>query len=88
MLFQLMHNMTSDEYAEEIRRRIDDDKTHVTSYYGAASGFQSKHGTAHLSLLTSDGAAVAMTSTINLKYVTFSTVWFECIVYTLETISL
>ena len=59
-----MHNMTSDEYAEEVRRRIDDDRTHVTSYYGAASGFQSNHGTAP------DGAAVAMTSTINNLYVT------------------
>ena len=69
-MFQLIQNMTSDEYAEEVRRRIDDDRTHVTSYYGAASGFQTNHGPAHLSLLAPDGAAVAMTSTINNLYVT------------------
>jgi len=57
--------MTSREYAASIRARIDDSTTHNVSYYDPTFDYEPDHGTTHLNVLARDGAAVAMTSTIN-----------------------
>ncbi|KAJ8927317.1 hypothetical protein NQ314_020231 [Rhamnusium bicolor] len=59
-------NLSSKEYAEEIRRYIFDTKTFQDpSYYGANTTFVEDHGTAHISVLAANGDAVSVTSTIN-----------------------
>ncbi|CAF1275262.1 unnamed protein product [Adineta ricciae] len=62
---QLISDLTSKEHAEEIRKRIDDDKTFDCEYYGGIWFDKSRTGTAHLSLAGPDGDAIALTSTIN-----------------------
>ena len=64
--------MTSPEYVESIRQRIDDARTHDIPYYNPTFDYQPDHGTTHLNVLAPDGAAVAMTSTINFLSVTTS----------------
>ncbi|CAF1347032.1 unnamed protein product, partial [Rotaria sp. Silwood1] len=65
---ELIHNLTSKEYANEIRSRINDDKTFGFEYYGGTWLDKIKTGTAHLSVVGLDGDAVALTSTINLYF--------------------
>ncbi|XP_061119801.1 glutathione hydrolase 1 proenzyme-like [Conger conger] len=62
---ELIRNITSDELANDIRRRITDNTTHPTSYYESEFTLPDNHGTAHLSVVAEDGSAVAATSTIN-----------------------
>lgn len=62
---QLIHNMTSDYFAGKIRSKISDVSTHPESYYEPEYFSPENHGTAHLSIITEDGSAVAVTSTIN-----------------------
>jgi len=65
--FQLIKNITSKAYAEDIRKRIKDNTTHDNpSYYGAVFYNQEDHGTSHVSILASNGDAVSVTSTVNL----------------------
>ena len=62
-----MRNLTSEEYAKDIHSRITDDKTFQDpEYYGAVTAQRDDHGTAHMSVLSPDGDAVAVTSTVNL----------------------
>ncbi|XP_050301524.1 glutathione hydrolase 1 proenzyme-like isoform X2 [Anthonomus grandis grandis] len=63
---ELIHNLTSKEFAQEIRRLIKDDSTqqNASYYFAETSGFDD-HGTAHISVLAPNGDAVAVTSTIN-----------------------
>ncbi|CAF3773833.1 unnamed protein product, partial [Rotaria sordida] len=62
---ELIRNLTSKEYANDIRLRINDDKTFGFEYYGGAWLDKLITGTAHLSVIGLDGNAVALTSTIN-----------------------
>lgn len=64
-----MANLTSDKYAEEIRRQIDDSVTHDIDYYGPTFDIKPDSGTSHMNILGPDGAAMALTSTINLMFV-------------------
>ncbi|XP_014274888.1 glutathione hydrolase 1 proenzyme isoform X3 [Halyomorpha halys] len=66
---QLVHNLTSSQYAMKTRLRINDTRTYnEPNYYGAVFYNQEDHGTAHISVLSKDGDAVSVTSTINLYF--------------------
>lgn len=65
---EMMRNLTSVDYANEIRELINDERTSQDfSYYGAKFENQEDHGTAHISILMPNGDAVAATATINYK---------------------
>ncbi|XP_058443562.1 scoloptoxin SSD14-like [Malaya genurostris] len=62
----LIRNLTSKPYADDVRTKIDDNRTFTDyEYYGAEFAEQEDHGTAHVSVLASNGDAVAITGTIN-----------------------
>ncbi|MCI4381370.1 hypothetical protein PGIGA_G00250740 [Pangasianodon gigas] len=61
----LIHNMTSDYFADNIRSKISDDSTQPENYYEPEYFNPENHGTAHLSIIAEDGSAVAVTSSIN-----------------------
>lgn len=64
--FQLLEQLTSKEYAEEVRRKINDTTTFDDlAHYGVNWYYVEDHGTAHLSLVAPNGDAVSVTSTIN-----------------------
>lgn len=66
-LFQLLKNLTSNEYANSIRLKIKDNSTSsIPKDYGAVFFNTEDHGTAHLSVLSQNGDAVSVTSSINL----------------------
>lgn len=59
-------DLTSEEFLERIVSKINDSTTYDSDYY-EVNGYQSPdHGTAHVSIVDSEGNAVAATSTINL----------------------
>ncbi|CAF1484417.1 unnamed protein product, partial [Rotaria sordida] len=65
-LTQLMINLTSKEYAQSIRQKINDEKTFSEEYYGDnMKKVLSGGGTAHISIVDQYGDAVGITSTIN-----------------------
>lgn len=60
-----MKNLTSKSFAHEIREKINDSRTwQDIRHYGSVVGFED-HGTAHVSVLTQNGDAVSVTSSIN-----------------------
>lgn len=62
----LVRNLTSVDYANAIRRKIDDKRTHnEPGYYGEHFAVPGDHGTAHISVLAPNGDAVSVTGTIN-----------------------
>lgn len=54
--------------AERIVPNITDDKTHSLEYYNPKFDIINDHGTMHLSILDSNGQAIALTSTVNLIF--------------------
>ncbi|KAJ8312367.1 hypothetical protein KUTeg_009740 [Tegillarca granosa] len=68
LIFQLIQNMTSDDYARDIRSRIRDDRTFDTAYYEPTFFNEEDGGTSHLSVLAPNGDAVSITSTVNLYF--------------------
>ncbi|CAI5651008.1 unnamed protein product [Oreochromis niloticus] len=61
---KMAKNFTEGSFADNIRSLISSDKTHDLQYYGITSYLESM-GTTHVSVLTEDGAAVSVTSSIN-----------------------
>ncbi|XP_077995346.1 glutathione hydrolase 1 proenzyme-like [Glandiceps talaboti] len=65
---ELLYNMTSSEYAESLRMKIDDDRTHNYTYYGPSFSLEEDAGTSHISAVDQYGNAVSVTSTTNLHF--------------------
>lgn len=65
---EMMRNLTSVDYANEIRKLIKDDVTSQDfEYYGAKYENRKDHGTAHISILMPNGDAIGATASINYK---------------------
>lgn len=65
---EMMKNLTSVDYAKEIRKLISDERTSEDfEFYGAKYQNQPDHGTAHISILMPNGDAISATATINYK---------------------
>ncbi|XP_069133318.1 glutathione hydrolase 1 proenzyme-like isoform X2 [Argopecten irradians] len=66
---QVVTQMISDSYASFLRkRRLDLTRTHNWSYYANKTDPPTDHGTAHVSVLSPDGSAVSVTSSINFYF--------------------
>lgn len=62
----LVQNLTNPEYADMLRRKIDDTKSFSNiDYYGGHFVSPDDHGTAHISILAPNGDAISATGTIN-----------------------
>lgn len=62
----LFANITDPKYADDIRARIEDNRTYQEyEHYGGLYSNVPDHGTAQISVLTANGDAVSVTSTIN-----------------------
>ncbi|ELT90576.1 hypothetical protein CAPTEDRAFT_2729 [Capitella teleta] len=66
----LVRNLTSSDYINDIRRQINDSFTQDIDYYGPNFGLDGNDtmGTSHMNVYTSEGSAVSLTSTINLFF--------------------
>lgn len=62
---QLIANLTSHRYADDVRAMIDDDVTHPVASYGAEYQGKNSHGTTHVDVLDFHGNAFVITSSLN-----------------------
>lgn len=65
----LQANLTSPEFAHEIRKKIDDLRTHhEAGYYGEHFGSPDDHGTGQIGVLAPNGDAISLTGSLNYYY--------------------
>lgn len=63
---ELYANITDPQYADDIRAKINDNQTYQDfKHYGGMYAMVPDHGTAQIAVLTANGDAVSVTSTIN-----------------------
>jgi len=62
---ETVDEMLSPLYAVGIKLNITDDATHETTYYEPIYNVVTDHGTSHIAVISPDGGAVSMTSTLN-----------------------
>ena len=65
---QFAKQMLDQKLGDQLRQKIKDDRTHHVSYY-AEYFSHADYGTTHISVLEKNGDAVAVTTSINLRWV-------------------
>ncbi|CAN6824944.1 unnamed protein product [Brassica oleracea] len=64
-VIKVVSDMLSPKFAQELKKKINDDKTFDPKYYGGKWNEIHDHGTSHFSIIDKERNVVAMTTTIN-----------------------
>ena len=67
--FQFAKQMLDQKLGDQLRQKIKDDRTHHDVSYYAEYFSHADYGTTHISVLEKNGNAVAVTTSINLRWV-------------------